>query len=383
MDNKILIVTIPQFLLRTNYASLFQAYALQQVVRSIKGCSVETLFWDIDRTSLKKRIGLWVFKCFFRFLSPQVGRKLLPSLVKTPLGRFFYPKDFTWFLKKHVSITRFYISKQLDAFNEEYTHCIVGSDQVWCFDINIAGARFVKKGKKISYAVSAPWGGDVPILDSPEGVVALKTFDALAVRENEGVKRLNQLLPSKSIELTLDPTLLIRKEDYLKISCSEKVFKKPTLLCYFLNLKTESDFPISLTEIERLCQNLEVDLKIIPLQGTEPFIPRKYGFSPSPEDFLGAIRDAKYVLTNSFHGTVFSLIMQTPFISFTQNGAQNDRVRTLLMNAGLIGRLFEMRADVSAIQEVLRISMNWDAIEVALKSYRTSSIEFLRRVLTE
>lgn len=383
MDCKILIVTIPQFLLRTNYGSLFQAYALQRVVRSLKTAPVETLLWDINRKSLKKRIGLWLFKCLFYFLSPQIGRKLFPSLIQTPLGRFFYPKDFSCFLRKHITLTRFYTSEQLNEFNNNYTHCIVGSDQVWCFDINVAGASFIKCGKKISYAVSAPWGGDVPILETSKGVAALETFDIFSAREKEGVKRLNQLLPSKPIELTLDPTLLLDKEDYLKISSSRSLFKKPTLLCYFLNFKTESDFPISLSSIERLCQVLAVDLKIIPLQGAEPFIPRKYGFSPSPEGFLAAIRDAKYVLTNSFHGTVFSLIMQTPFVSFTQNGAQNGRVRTLLKNAGATDRLFEMNANVDDIQDVLKSSMNWKEIELALASYRASSIDFLKRALTE
>ena len=386
---KITILSVPFFLLSSNYGSLFQAYALKYVLEHWFSCNVTHIHWSVVKKGPIKRVLLSFLVKLFVHLSPDIIKHFIPfSLFPSSLTRLFYPKNFSPFLNKHLAFTpELGISDfKLRHWDSNATY-IVGSDQVWGFDTSAVLLDFIPAGDKIAYAASAPWGdrGGGSILRKKKSLEYLKAFRSISVRENAGKECLSSLLPNHSIEVVLDPTLLLQQDHYSSFLMKETIFSRPTLLCYFLNITNDREWPISLSNLIQVSKQKDLALRIIPLQGTERMIPRKYGFNPPPEDFLRAFRDATYVLTNSFHGTVFSIIFNTPFVAYTQIGhgaTQNSRIQTLLEGLDLSSRIAEPGTDTSIIIELLvHNPILWEQVEQRLSPKRIQSLNFLSRAL--
>ena len=241
------------------------------------------------------------------------------------LAKFAY---FNLIAKKHIimkkekfeEFTREYFNlspqyKSVDEFekNNDFDVIICGSDQIWNPEITNGFNPMLfcdfnsDRIKKYSYAASV---GDVKIISSEdkknEFLNLIKNFHQIAVREKELAEFISENTSFNPL-VTLDPTLLLDAGEYDKVEGNKKA-KKDYVLIYQL-----ARYPKTMEVAKQLAK--ENNLKIIEIINN-PYIKNKNNlmeFSASPGEFVNLMKNAKYVITNSFHGTVFSIIFKKNF----------------------------------------------------------------------
>ena len=216
--------------------------------------------------------------------------------------------------------SKLYFRNTIEHANKQYNIFITGSDQVWNPDwINTyMSLDFVDKSKRtIAYAAST---GKIHFDKWQQEKLerALSNTEYISVREKESIPAL-QKLTDKKIEYVLDPTLLLTREEWDAI-CSDRIIPEEYMFCYFLN-GNENLRKVALAFAKSR------GLKI----ATLPFLNTAYRsvddgfgdyalFDISPEDFLSLIRNAEFVITDSFHGAVFSHLFERQFIVSSECG---------------------------------------------------------------
>ena len=304
-----------------NYGSVLQAYALQKYLTDELGIENELI--DYIPSGQEE---------FYKLFVPITNiRNLIGNILKLSIAnKYKKRKDaFQGFLNSNLAISK----DKYSAFNKnsllsnQYSLIITGSDQIWnteCADFSWDYLLEDVHGlKKISYAASMGGG---KISDYDRYKKCLEEYTSISVREQYASDVINQMFNNeKKIEVSLDPTLLLDKEDYNKIAAPRKiqgdyiflysVYHDDKLLHTIRRMKKKWGMPI-ITLISRN-NSYKVLLNGIKLANEE-----------GPEDFLGYIRYAKFVLTNSFHGSVFSMIYGKEFY-YLGDYRQDPRLKQL------------------------------------------------------
>ena len=274
---------------------------------------------------------------------------------------------FRRFVARHLHLTRrrFYLSDDLNVLNDRYDAFIAGSDQVFglrCtnFDTAYFLSFVADPAKKFSYAAS--FGFDqVPAPYRKVYAALLSDFASLSVREESGRAILHSLLgPGVPVQVHVDPTLLLSPDDWRAVAAtSRRRLPRRYILVY--NVQPPERL---FEEALRLSDRLRIPVLYL---GFEPFwVQRVFRrrvhlrYVAGPEDFLAAFANADYVLTNSFHGTVFSCLFRRRFAVELENKRMfNYRVQALLAQFNLADRAFSS-AD---LLETLEKPVDWDAFE--------------------
>lgn len=261
----------------------------------------------------------------------------------------------------------------------EYDACIVGSDIVWGKEFSGLDPVYFLKcaspgSRKISYAASV-------ILDRQGNTEAdalfeerLPDFDAVSVRETSAVQRV-QRFTDKKVSAVLDPTLLLEAEDYEKLVIENDEMKgAPYLLAYFL---THDPAVVDYTNM----MAKKLGLRVIHYFADYPgrIFPQNAGCFAfaGPGEFLGYMKNAACVFTNSFHGTCFSMIYRRPFYTYTAKRAMLSRVRDTVGRLGMEDRFFESFTDFRKVTE----RIDYTQFERNLEKERNASIGFLHNAL--
>ena len=259
------------------------------------------------------------------------------------------------------------------------TLLVMGSDQNLNEFANNWFAGFSNDMKRIMYAGSTDWveQGQNPVW---RGIAKceLPKFRAVSVREEAGIGICKQFIEG-NVAHVVDPVMLIAP-DVLKAQASRKtMFKRDTLLCYMVNVHTAED--LHLTKLEEIARSLHCHLKIIGIQGTAGFIPKKYTLIPSPTEFLGMVRDAKYIITNSFHGSAFAIIYEKPFACVSQRCEaghnQNTRQSELMKWTGLEDCHLSASVSSEKVAEVLKIKVDYRGVSDIVSLRRRESQNWL------
>ena len=307
-----------------NYGQTLQAYALQSVLTSM-GYDVEHVCFGSNR-----------------YPSMSIFRKL-KDLTKLTKSQRIVQSKFDKFILENMKITeRLNNDKQVQNFITRSTpdFLVCGSDQVWN-PYNIHPFYFLanvgdKSIRRVAYAVSTcDEKRKEKFLEHPEIKEWINQIDYLYVRENSGKKIFSDLF-GRSSEVVLDPTLLLSGDawiDKLKL----KILPDNYILCYAFNLTDEQK-----KIIYKRAKDLNCNVKYGMIINENDIEKEQW----SPIDFLEAILNAKEVFTDSFHGTVFSILFHKSFIVF-DNGEDEesdpyyniDRMNTLLELIGLKNRL--------------------------------------------
>ena len=217
---------------------------------------------------------------------------------------------------------------------------ICGSDQVWNPDIVDFDESylldFVTSGKKIAYAASgiSPKTTDAALFKLEPWI---RMFDAVSVRERSARERLQAVLGCKA-QVVLDPVLLLSRHEWEKIT-QEVAIKDDYLLCYFAG-GVSAEFEQYTRELAR---KLHCKRIILMPEWRNFFRRGVYAYDSGPIEFLSLIKQAKAVCTNSFHGTVFSLLFNRPFIVGLHRPFIDDRISTILQ----MSEMSEREIDVS------------------------------------
>ncbi|MDD3685587.1 MAG: polysaccharide pyruvyl transferase family protein [Bacteroidales bacterium] len=354
-----------------NYGAILQAYALKETLKELCGnAEVEVINYIPSIDNDKK---------YRRYLYRAVKANSFVLKVKTAIFLLFqFPKTY----KRQHKIRKF-IGKHLDLSpntyqefqeNFDYDVFILGSDQIWNKGIlgyydNVLWGDFTtnKDAKIISYAAS----GAVRVLEKEDFTYIesnLNKMHAISVREMS-FKNLLQPLTYKPISTTLDPTLLANPDIFNKIAKQPKIEGKYVLI--YLLSDSNSDIRIV---AEQIAKEVKAEIHIITFLNDKWISKKNIHETCSPEEFLGLFKHAEFVITNSFHGTAFSLIFQKEFLSFLSNQPKDERILSLLSKLEL-GHKAIAQKDNALFN--WRIKTNWDSVLQRLNIEKQHSTTFL------
>lgn len=343
-------VGIITFTNTVNFGASLQAYALQEVL-GINGADAEVIrYKNKDIEKKEKNTDIKSFKSIIKSLVMGNGIK------KKAVAFQNYEKDR---IKDGLEL----LPDTVEKVNSAYDYFITGSDQVWNMSLTHEDwtyfLDFVKDENKIvSYA---PSFGNVPFPEEDYEIAGkyLKRFKSLSVREASGSQLIKKMI-GRDAEVVLDPTLLLNKKAW-----SDRVSFVPKLEHYILvyfphNKKLVFDF------VEKL--KAKTGLPVIYLSiSPRPQSGVKTIYDASPDEFLGWMKNADYVVTGSFHGTAFSLNLEKQF--FYEPSGKGSRIDNLVTLTGTESRcitnnnVFDEKIDYSVVSEKLdserKNSLKW------------------------
>lgn len=262
----------------------------------------------------------------------------------------------------------------LKAASIKYDWIIVGSDQTWNPRIsgNNVFAYFLDFGgeniKRLSYASSfgfSSWNTHYENL-APKIKLLLHSFDAVSVREKTGKDILKNKFDIDS-EVVLDPTLLLEQEDYMKITGK---IKQTDNFVTFLMHRSDSQLQKVLELGRVLGKKPNMMSSIFPFKGYT------YNYPPSVENWLKKIGGAKFVVTDSFHGLVFSILYKKTFIVITPDIGLNSRIVDLLETIGLSERYF-LDTDDIPYEKIISSPIDYTEVYNKLENEKGNSWSFL------
>ena len=302
----------------SNYGGNLQSYALPAFLykQGYQAEQISHLHESFIKTSKIKRIfNVGVLEYVKKVLEKPFK---ITELKKTDLYNE-RKKAFDNFNKKIIPQSeRVYNRENVKESIKNYDAFVTGSDQVWNFSWYNPTyfLDFVPPSKKkISYAASI--GSDC-LTDEQKEIFknSLKDYDAVSVREPSSIKLIEDLSPVPVVS-TLDPTLLLEKEDWDKVS-SKRLIEEDYVFCYFLG-----DYKKTRKLVNEFAKKHGLKIACIPYTAGIVLSDKKFGdyrlIDASPEDFISLIKHAKYVFTDSFHAVVFSHVYGKEFFVFNRD----------------------------------------------------------------
>lgn len=273
-----------------------------------------------------------------------------------------------------------YSLKEIKNCQNNYSAIIVGSDQVWnhefSFVIQPYFLEFIdNKVKKISFAAS--FGvNSIPNSYFERYAKWLKSFDFLSVREKSGADIIKQIA-NIDASIVLDPTLLIEAKEWNKLIDSVPKTKEKYILCY--TLSAENTLAIDIAK--KIAVNKKYKIIKIGNSKEDINIPNiETRWQVGPLEFLTLIRDAEIIVTNSFHGTAFSINFGKPFYcTLNKANTRIGRILDLLKLVGLEDRIIYSASEFSQ-KEINIASGNVNTLK--LNEERIKSISFLQNALS-
>lgn len=364
-----------------NYGSELQAYAMNSFLELHGHCAffckfrtdnlvikiLEKLRDRIEEQILKSRYPEYAKMRVERQDSIKIAKRITPALHQRIA-------DFSaGHLRSCLLPRSLYSQNQFDCW-------ICGSDQVWtALKIPFQEERFltrVPSEKKIAYAVSL--GPDrTPDYFAKKGKKPIQSYRYLSFREKSGQEYVERTFGLDS-ELVLDPSMLVGADFWRRAIFSMPSLETPNsyCVCYFLGQIPD--------EYKVLINKYKEDRKLIVLAYKEDADLLGGTYIPAdPLEFVKLIANAAFVFTDSFHGTVFSLLMNKEFLSFerthTYSMAQTNRITGLLEQLGITGRFVSRRGGKKSLLD----SLDYQSINKKIEEKRESSKKFLEESLNK
>lgn len=359
---KIGLITINDY---NNYGNRLQNYALQTVLINI-GFDVITVKnipkFETKYERFKKNSVNDILK--------KVKQKLLPSdYTKSQKIRNNTFRKFTENNIKETAYTIYDGNLSIEELNQ-FDYFVAGSDQIWNSNFRYGSSVdfliFAPEEKRVTYAAS--FGIDsIPKEFKDNYKKWLSAIPNISVREKAGAHIVKDLI-GKEVPVVADPTMLLSKNDWLTIAKPAR--NRPTksyILTYFLGGPSE--------DVRGYLKKLSVEnnMEIINLGD----ITEKDTYQTGPSEFIDYINNASAFFTDSFHGVVFSILFQTPFLVYERNtsqGSMYSRIETIL-------EMFDMKHREAKQFEGNVFSMDFsESLKVLEKEYETS-INYLKKAL--
>jgi polysaccharide pyruvyl transferase WcaK-like protein len=371
--------------LNKNYGSMLQIYATTKMLEQNK------YDYEIIRYTKKKSVFSVVKNCP-RLLNVILMNDKIEDL-KKKFGIFFHPifkknekirsnrfRDFqNSEFTKLSGISLGY--KELCENSKKYNIVLSGSDQLWSpagLPTNFYNLQFCdEKCKRVSYASS--FGvGYIPWYQVKRTRQYLMRMNEISVREKSGKNIIKKLI-DRDVKLVVDPVLLLSKQEWDEYIRNNKVIKEKYIFAYFLGNNSECRKVAKAFAAEK-----KLKLVFLPFLDQYNKSDEKFGdellFDVGPKDFLNLIRNAEYVLTDSFHGSIFSIIYHKNFLVFNRyknssKVSKNSRIDTLLNEFDLSERRY--KNDVTEIDT----KMNFEQIDNKILSLREYSLNYLKHAI--
>lgn len=357
---------------KDNYGQILQCFALQRYleIRGHEPFVVRYIPHRGVRGFLSKAL---------RFLKNPISSKVWEKEILRADDR-----KFSDFLKSMCRLSKeCYFSLDDLRRNPPDGDCFIcGSDQVWNCGNDANGhvwfLDWVPKEKvRFSYAASIGRFRKNPEMHDFYKQM-LNGFRGVGVREDDAKEMLNSLGGISAVRVC-DPTLLLPADLYSELAGIKSDFAGEAF-CYWLGRENPKD-ALPSDEIRPLLEIWKVRLKNVYAGCCFPIPQLGETISPTIPEWLAAIRDAKIFFTNSFHGTVFSLIFHTPFVVFPQlSGEGNDRFVSLLKVCGLENRIYDSKTN--RVEKIIADEIDWREVDARFLEFSRSSKDFLEDCLS-
>lgn len=360
--------------LKDNYGGLLQAYALKTSLERL-GHKIEIINRLRDTVSLNYRLK--------QAIRDVIGR--VPKFKPTENQQDLISQNTRYFVQKYIKdiSAPIYTSVGLKAIADEYDGFVVGSDQCWrprySPQISNYFLDFVDDPDTICISYAASFGVDTWEFTAKQ-TASCKTnihkFKAISVREKDGIKLCEKYLGVTAVHV-LDPTMLLKRDDYqFLIDNENEKSSDEKLLHYVLDKNSEKEELINYVADSLGYKIFSAHQKCKPNPKT--IINIEDCIYPKVTTWLNAFNQAEFVITDSFHGTVFSLLFNKPFLVIANESRGKSRFESLLQLVGLEGRLIskiEMfdKESVRCLPEI-----DWDSVNMIIEKERERSLNFLK-----
>lgn len=376
---KIGILTQP---LHYNYGGIIQNWALQQVLLRM-GHMPEMIFLTMCGQPGRKMVAMrtlsfakcmikkYLLNCSDRYIHSPLDPRYNPATCYFYADCGFVKRIHkTKALGRDADLAKLTRRRRYDAF-------IVGSDQVWREEysprILAYFLDFLPEGdrrRRIAYAAS--FGKERHYISPekmPECRRLMSRFHAVSVREAEGVDIVRRDFGRSRVEQVLDPTLLLSAADYEQLISPADRRRSPYIASYILDRDDHKAAVLAQVAAAKGLPVSEIDIEAHP-EGM-----------PTVSQWLANFADARFVVTDSFHGCVFSIIFGKPFIAIGNAERGLGRFRSLLGELGLMDRLITTMHDFRDRRDALMSSPDYAAVNGRLALLRQSSLKFLTDAL--
>ena len=378
-----------------NYGTILQAYALSDYLNkngqnavllddtNLNKCfddgqKAENIASDPPPKSDGKIVYYYkkIKKAAAVLLKPEKRREYLSSRAfeRASQGKL---SAFNGFKDKYLRRTTPLDKDDLEKTGKDYDAYICGSDQIWTYRSDLASEYFylgftADDKQRIAYA---PCIGDKGLPDSSVPILKeyLSRFFAISMRDEYGAELIKGLV-NRDISIVCDPVLLKTREEWVN-DFSLTNSKQKYLLCYILGKHKWYE-----EKIKKISRKLGLRIRWIPVNPEQASFLKKKDFSCGPREFLDLVYNASFVCTDSFHGTLFSLIFEKQFVNLerysdTEN-SQNQRFYSIYRRFCLPNRLIGETDPVNELTEI-----RYDKVREKIDEFREASRDFLLKTL--
>lgn len=390
-DKKVAVVSC---YFKHNYGSMLQAYATQM--------ALDKLNYDnetIDITGFDGEIKKAKLKYFAKasltsdILLSKIG--MAKNVLKKKLSKGEYTnkiqirdKKFDAFSKKYFRLSPRYSSmaELSNKCEEKYSSVLVGSDQLW-LPANIAANYYTLSfvpDTVNTIAYSTSFGqSQLPKSVAKKASVFLNKIKHIGVREETGQKLVKDIV-GRNVPVVCDPTMLFTGEEWMSIQQEAPIVDGKYIFCYFLgNNPSHREF------VKRLKK--KTGYKVVALTHLDEYVKSDENYADEtpydvdPADFVNLIRNAKYVCTDSFHCSVFSILYRKQFLTFRRFNrdtiqSTNSRLDSLFNLVGVDNRFVNPEDDV---KKYLNMDTDYDLVHEKLAKVREQSYIYLKKSLED
>ena len=369
-----------------NYGGMLQAFATVKIFEKM-GMAYELIRYDKSHSlSFKIKAAFRVFNGVFlndklEALRKKIGKVLHPEFAKNDALRMqafhaFRDREFV----KLAPISYGY--KKLCTDSKKYSAVISGSDQLWSpsgLSTNFFNLMFVNESvRKISYASS--FGvSNIPWYQKRKTAQYLNRLDFISMRENRGAEIVKELT-GRDVPVVIDPVMMLTANEWDRLIPRNEQQNNEYIFAYFLG--ENQAYRIAVKEFSQ-----KTGLKIIALRHMDQYVAADETFGDEapynvgPAEFLDLLRGAKYVCTDSFHGSVFSILYHKQFITFnrysvTSKHSKNSRIDTLCGNLGLNGRRYDEN-----FMERMEEPIDYKTVDEKIEGLRKQASDYLTNAL--
>ena len=368
-----------------NYGSMLQSYATQKAFEA-EGFDCEMIRYR------KKKTIVFILKQLPRIFNRiTISDKKL--VVEKKLSLMKHPKAAREDQIRRAAFQRFqekYFTKLspeyygYDALKKgaaQYAGVISGSDQVWSpsalathfYDLSFVPDGVVKASYASSFGVKK-----IPFYQIQRTKYYLNRISYISVREKAGQTIIKQLI-GKDVSHVCDPTFLFTGEEWEQFVPVKRIVEEPYIFAYFLGSNPEHRELVS-----QFAQ--DQGIKVVAVHHMDTYVPADEGFGDivmsdvGPEEFVNLIRGAEYVCTDSFHGTIFSVLNHKQFLTFNRYSDQardskNSRIDSLCQVLGLSERRYKNHLG----KEIMK-PINYNAVDAMASEFRKKSFSYIHEV---
>jgi exopolysaccharide biosynthesis predicted pyruvyltransferase EpsI len=354
-----------------NYGGYLQAYSLMETLKKL-GHQPELLFVQLDEKKFKSQFKKYIKKYFLSYFFHRWENERIKKVLE---------KNTNYFSDKYIlpRTKKIFNEKDFNKIIENnYDAYIIGSDQVWRPTmykyIDQAFFGFVKNSNTILLSYAASFG-----LDKWEYTDAqtkrfkkdIEKFKAISVREDSGIKLCEEYF-SVEAKHVLDPTMLLDVKDYRKIikQENEPSFKNG-LLTYILD-KSEDKLYLE----NMIAEEFGLESYAVNVKSKDVNAKLEDKIYPTVTSWLKGFDDAKFVVTDSFHGCVFAIIFNKPFIVYGNERRGMARFHSLLKKFGIEDRLVINRNSIT--RNKIKGEIDWKKVNIKLKHHINFSKKYLK-----